>query len=137
MSKFTIELHEKGRCRIRHDLAGTEIITDLPPEYGGMGRSFSSTDLVSAALGSCILTGLAPLLEREGFDPGNLRISIEKFVSKEPKRISAIVLAVFYPEKLSEVLVKKLERSAAACPVKRSLHEEVGITIQFVTGSAS
>lgn len=58
MSEFRISLKDKGRCQIRHVFADAEIITDLPPEYGGNGRSFSSTDLVSAALGSCILTSI-------------------------------------------------------------------------------
>jgi uncharacterized OsmC-like protein len=80
LSKFSVQLHDKGRCQIRHELAGAEIITDLPPEYGGGGRSFSSTDLVSAALGSCILTTRDGIFEREGYDPKKIRISITKAI---------------------------------------------------------
>ncbi len=134
MSRFTLDLCEKGRCRIRHDLAATEIITDLPPEYGGRGRSFSSTDLISAALGSCILTSIDTILEREGFDSKKLKVSVEKSLSQKPKMISAIALTIFYPDKLNELLLQKLERAAAACPVKRSLHEGIAVSIRFVTG---
>ena len=141
MSKFSIQLHDKGRCQIRHELAGAEIITDLPPEYGGNGRSFSSTDLVSAALGSCILTSMDSILEREGYDPKKIKISVIKNLSENPKMINAISLEIFYSEKLGGVLIEKLggvlieklERAIATCPVKRSLNEQVEIKIQFIT----
>lgn len=137
MSKFSISLYDKGRCRIRHESAGAEIITDLPPEYGGHGRSFSSTDLVSAALGSCILTSIDTILEREGYDPKEIKITVEKLLSENPKMISAICLEIFYPLQLSDVLLKKLERATAMCPVKRSLNEQIAITIRFITGDNS
>ena len=135
MSKFSIQLHDQGRCRIRHERAGTEIITDLPPEYGGGGRSFSSTDLVSAALGSCILTTIDGIFEREGYDPKKIRISITKVLSENPKMIKAIGLEICYPENLGGVLLKKLKRAAQTCPVKRSLNEQIEIKIRFNTGS--
>ena len=71
-------------------MAGAEIITDLPPEYGGNGQSFSSTDLVSAALGSCILTPIDNIMEREGFDSKKIRISVIKALSDNSKMIKAI-----------------------------------------------
>ena len=64
MSKSTIALKSLGRCHIKHELADAEIETDLPPEYGGQGRSFSSTDLVSEALGTCTITSIGKILER-------------------------------------------------------------------------
>lgn len=134
MSKFTIQLHDKGRCQIRHELAGSEIVTDLPPEYGGDGRSFSSTDLVSAALGSCILTSIDSILEREGHDPKKIKITVLKTLGDDPKMIKSISLDVFYPERLSPGLIDKLERAMATCPVKRSLNDQVKIKAQFVTG---
>lgn len=134
MSKFSIQLHDKGRCQIRHELAGVEIITDLPPEYGGNGRSFSSTDLVSAALGSCILTSIDSILEREGYDPKKIKISVIKTLSENPKMIKAISLEISYPEKLGGLLLKKLERAMATSPVKLSLNEQVDIKILFITG---
>ena len=134
MSKFLIQLHDKGRCRIQHEFADAEIITDLPPEYGGSGRSFSSTDLVSAALGSCILSTIDRVFEREGHDPMKIRISVAKTLSDKPKMIHSISLKIVYPEKLSDLFLRKVKRTMALCPVKRSLSEQVEITTQFITG---
>ena len=135
MSEFSIQLYEKGRCRIQHALADVEIITDLPPEYGGEGKSFSSTDLVSAALGSCLLTSIDGILERAGHDPKKIKISVKKALSEKPKMIKSITVNIFYPDILSDKLLKKLEGAMKICPVKRSLNEQIEIRTQFFTGA--
>ena len=127
MSQFTIYLHDKGRCRIHHEMADSDIVTDLPPEYGGSGRSFSSTDLVAAALGSCTLTSMEKILWREGYDPARLIISVTKTLSLNPRMIEALNLEIYYPEKLGNELLQKLEKAAQTCPVKRSLSDQVRI----------
>ncbi len=131
MSKFSVRLYDRGRCEITHELAGSTLITDLPPEYGGDGRSFSATDLVSAALGACILTTIDNILERHGHDPNKVKISVAKTLSESPKMIRAIHLEIGYPEKLDHRLIQKLERAMATCPVKRSLNEQIEITSRF------
>ena len=133
MSKYTIQSLEIGRCIIKHELADSEIITDLPPEYGGNGQSFSSTDLVSAALGSCTLTTLDRILEREGFDPKKIKVTVTKTLSQTPKMIERIDLEIFYPEKLSGLLLKKLKNATKTCPVKRSLNPQIQINTVFET----
>lgn len=115
-------------------MADAEIITDLPPEYGGNGQSFSSTDLVSAALGSCTLTTIDKILEREGFDPKDIKIFVTKKLSQDPKMIGKIRLEIFYPDKLSNVLLKKLKNATKSSPVKRSLNEQIQIDTVFITG---
>lgn len=62
MSSFHLSYDESDRCTIHHRKNRVAITTDLPPEYGGKGRSFSSTDLVSAAIGSCYLGTVTLLL---------------------------------------------------------------------------
>jgi uncharacterized OsmC-like protein len=133
MSKFTITLQNPERCHIHHDHADAEIITDLPPEYGGKGRSFSSTDLVSAALGTCVLTSIGIILGREGYDPDLIRIEVTKELSQNPKMIKAIRIKVFHPKKINNAVVKKLDKATRACPVKRSLNSDVEIQIEYVT----
>jgi uncharacterized OsmC-like protein len=132
MSKFTVTLKSSERCHIKHELAGSEIETDLPPEYGGRGRAFSSTDLVSAALGTCTITSIGKILEREGYDPKFLKIEITKELSQSPKMIKAIKLKVIHPKTFHENLIKKLRRTTNSCPVKRSLNDDVKVEIKYV-----
>ena len=133
MSKFTVTLQSFERCKIKHELAGSEIETDLPPEYGGQGRSFSSTDLVSAALGACTITSIGKILEREAYDPRLLKIEITKELSPSPKMIKAIRLKVIHPKTLTEELIKKLRKAIDSCPVKRSLNDDVEVDIEYVS----
>lgn len=44
------------RTEATHVQSGTKIVTDAPTDNHGKGESFSPTDLVSAALGSCMMT---------------------------------------------------------------------------------
>ncbi|THB79592.1 MAG: OsmC family peroxiredoxin [Desulfobulbaceae bacterium] len=134
MSIFTVTLLDDDRCHIKHELAGSEIETDLPPEYGGGGRAFSSTDLVSAALGTCTITSISKILEREGYDPRQLRIEVTKELSHNPKMIKAIKLMITHPNAFNEQLLKKLDKATKSCPVKRSLHDDVTIEITFHVG---
>lgn len=132
MSKFTVTLKSSESCHIKHELAGSEIVTDLPPEYGGQGRSFSSTDLVSAALGTCTATSIGKILEREGYDLSLLKIELTKELSQSPKMIKAIKLKIIHPKAFHEKVIKKLEKAANSCPVKRSLNDAVQIDISYL-----
>jgi len=131
MSKFSIKLQDKVRCKITHQLSGSEILTDLAPEYGGEGRSFSSTDLIAVALGSCILSTIDKVMERAGYDPKQIEVITTKTYTENKTMIKRISLEIFHPEKLGGVVLKKLERAIATCPVKRTLNEQVEIDIVY------
>ena len=44
------------RCSAEHGPSGVSLSTDAPPEHDGRGESFSPTDLLATALGTCIFT---------------------------------------------------------------------------------
>jgi putative redox protein len=54
----TMQLEYQGdlHCKAIHEPSGTELTTDAPKDNQGRGESFSPTDLVATALGSCMLT---------------------------------------------------------------------------------
>jgi len=132
MSHFTITSADKGRCLITHVSSGSTITTDLPPEYGGKGRSFSSTDMVAAAVGSCYFTTIEEILERQGVLPGSSAIEVSKILSQQPKKIAAIHLTLQLPIHPSSELKSKLLKALDLCPVTRSLCSSVIVSLSII-----
>lgn len=130
MSKYTVKYGDKGRCRIVHQLNKTEIVTDLPPEYGGAGRSYSSTDLVTAAVGSCYFSTIEDMLQRNHYDLDEVTLEVAKHLSHQPKQLKAIDMQLNLPKQPSEKLYKQLGKAINLCPVKRSLSK--GITVSVI-----
>ena len=72
MSKHFVEINTvyEGslRCRATHGPSGTQLVTDPPVDNQGKGESFSPTDLVATALGTCMATSMGIYAERHGID---------------------------------------------------------------------
>lgn len=58
---MTATIHYEGnlRCSATHLQSSTAIETDAPTDNRGKGERFSPTDLVCAALGTCMITTMA------------------------------------------------------------------------------
>ena len=56
MTKIKSEYLGSLRTEAVHLQSGDKIITDAPLDNHGKGEAFSPTDLLAAALGSCMLT---------------------------------------------------------------------------------
>ena len=126
-ARYTGELH----CELKHGPSGTQIETDAPVDNQGRGQSFSPTDLVGAALASCVLTTMAIMGERDGMKLVGSHARIQKAMSASPRKIESLTLELHLPKSLNETERKKLETIAHACPVSRSLHPDVKIPTTF------
>src|SRR3954468_14702943 len=85
-SKYLGEL----RTESVHVKSGNTIITDAPTDNNGKGEAFSPTDLVCAALSSCMMTIMGQVAEREKVDLTGMTTEITKVMSASPRRISEI-----------------------------------------------
>lgn len=130
MSSTTSRPIGDGRTQITDTKTGTVIHTDVSPEFGGGGSTFSSTDLVGAGLGSCISSSLAALADRHGVPLDAISITVDKELGVDPKRIVrlAVDIAVAQPE--NQKIAKLFERAAHSCTVHRSLHPDIDAPIQ-------
>jgi len=121
------------RCEAVHGPSGTKLVTDAPVDNHGKGESFSPTDLVATALGTCISTIMGIVAEREKINLGGLRISVQKEMSADPpRRIARLVTRIVMPQGLTEQQRAKLEKAAHTCPVHRTLQGNVDMPIEFV-----
>lgn len=118
-------------CTLTHGPSQTKIHTDAPKDNNGRGEAFSPTDLVGAALGSCILTTMAIYAEKNGFDIKGASFQVTKKMKLEPRKIHELAVEISLPEKLSPEQRSALEPIAHTCPVTRSLHPDMLIPVNF------
>jgi len=121
------------RCEATHGPSGQTLITDAPADNHGKGESFSPTDLVATALGTCIATIMGIVAERDKIDLTGLRITVQKEMSAEPpRRIARLVTRIEMPKGLTEQQRAKLEKTAHTCPVHQTLQGKVDMPVEFV-----
>ncbi len=77
------------RCMLTHQ-TGEKIKTDAPLDNHGKGEAFSPTDLVAAALGSCMITIIAIRANTKGIEIGQPSYRIEKEMQSSPRTIKAV-----------------------------------------------
>jgi putative redox protein len=133
----SIQLEYEGdlHCRAVHGPSGTVLATDAPKDNQGRGESFSPTDLVATALGSCILTVMGILARTLEIDLAGTTATVEKEMMSAPVRmIQRLSVKIIVPHQVSAENKLKLERAAHTCPVHKSLHPDVEKPIEFVWG---
>ena len=116
---------------LTHDPSGAVIRTSAPVDNQGDGSSFSPTDLVAAALGSCMVTTMAIVAEREGIPFAGASFSVEKHMRSDPRRIARLPVRLDMPGGLTPEQRARLENTARTCPVIRSLDPEIEKEIDF------
>jgi putative redox protein len=120
------------KVQLVHGPSGEVLITEAPKDNGGEGKSFSPTDLVAAAYGSCVITTIAIVAERSEINVNGMHMRVEKHMQTEPRRVGHMPLEVHLPEALTDQQRQKLERAGHACPVYKSLHPDVKADITFI-----
>ena len=130
----TIRTIYKGNLRTEalHVNSGQIIITDAPVDNQGKGEAFSPTDLLSASLGSCMLTVMGIAARTHHIDLDGAAISITKLMASNPRKVSEIIIEFKLPTKnYSDKEKVILEKAAITCPVALSLNPDIKQTIYF------
>ncbi|MBI3866475.1 MAG: OsmC family protein [Planctomycetia bacterium] len=124
------------RCRATHGPSKTQLATDAPVDNHGRGESFSPTDLVATALGTCMTTLMGIVADRNKLDITGTTVHVVKEMIQEPvRRIGTLRVAIHVPAEKGARLTpedrKKLEVAALHCPVHKSLHPDIQTPIEF------
>ena len=128
----TVEYVGDLRTQGVHLKSGNTFTTDAPTDNQGKGEAFSPTDLVSAALSSCMMTIMGQVANREGVDMKGLKTEVIKIMGANPRKIAEIKIAFSHPNLNATAIQKqKLENAARTCPVALSLSESLTQTITF------
>ena len=116
----------------RHGPSGRALETDAPVDNQGRGESFSPTDLLATALGTCMLTVMGIVARREGWKLEGAGTRVEKHMVSDPvRRVGRLVLHFELPAGFASDARETLEQAARTCPVKQSLHPEIETELVF------
>jgi len=119
---YTGDLH----CEASHGPSHSTISTDAPMDNRGKGESFSPTDLVATALGTCMSTTMGIAAADHNLNLRGLTVRVQKHMSKDaPRRIVALPSEVHIPLPPNCPQRALIENAALNCPVHKSLPPEI------------
>jgi putative redox protein len=132
MVEIQIAYEGSLRCSAKHGPSGTHLTTDAPRDNHGRGESFSPTDLVATALGSCMLTIMGIAAQKHQIDLSGATVTVQKEMVAQPaRRIGSLKVHFKIPAVLSPEQKQMLENAAHTCPVHKSLHPDMQIPVTF------
>lgn len=126
----------KLKTRAQHGPSGVVLFTSAPKDNMGDGASFSPTDLLATALVTCVVTTMEIAARKHGVELTGARGRVEKHMTtKGPRRIDRLPVVIELPAGIAPELRQRLEAAGDACPVKRSLHPDVAVTVEYRWGA--
>ena len=132
MVKINIRYEGGLRCAATHEPSGQTLHTDAPVDNHGRGESFSPTDLVATALGTCMATIMGIAADRHQIDLRGMEIELTKEMSADaPRRIAKLTTKIRIPLRADHPHRTLLENAALTCPVHKSLSAEMEKPIEF------
>jgi putative redox protein len=133
MVKMTATYTGGLHCSVSHEPSGSTLETDAPKDNMGRGERFSPTDMVAAALATCILTTMGIVAQRDGVALEGVQADVEKeMVTSPTRKIGALRVTIHMPAALPPDYRRKLETAGHHCPVHKSLHPDVQAPITFI-----
>ena len=123
-------------CTARHGPSAATFATDAPADNHGCGESFSPTDLVATALGSCMLSVMGILAHKRGWNIDGIDVRVQKeMTTSPPRKVERLRVDFTVPSRVAAALdadaKKVLERAANTCPVRLSIHDSIDVPVNF------
>ena len=130
MTKILCRYEGDLHCEAEHSFSGVKLHADAPLDHDGLGETFSPTDLLATALGTCILTARGITAKRRGWNLGEVKADVEKIMTVEgPRRIEALEVNLTMTDGLTDDQLCLLRKVVNTCPVKRNLEPSININL--------
>jgi putative redox protein len=113
---------------LRHEIdvnARHTITTDEPVRIGGSDTAPAPHELLAAMLAACVSTMITLYARSRDWDLGDVRVDVSYDPEATPRSVTTVI---HLPDGLTPDQIKRLERVAKTCPVKRAL--EAGFTFE-------
>src|SRR5271168_3994296 len=113
MVEIAIVYKGELRCVATHQPSNTALMTDAPKDNHGKGESFSPTDLVATALGSCMLTIMGIAAKTLNIDLRGTKVAVNKEMVANPvRRIGKLAVVIDVPLVLTDDQKQRLVNAA-------------------------
>ena len=112
------------------------VVTDQSVRAGGANTAPSPTELISAALGSCIALYVHQFCASRSLPHDGMRVEVTPHNVANPNRIAELSVAVFIPGPLSAHTMEMLERVVRSCPVHNTLAHGAEVAVAIEVGLA-
>lgn len=113
------------RTKSTHLKSGNSVVTDAPVDNHGLGSQFSPTDLVTSALGSCMITIIGIVADKNKIELKSVNADATKRMLDHPRRIGEIETTITIEGDFSDKQKMLLKKAALTCPVAKSLHPDL------------
>ena len=113
------------------------VVTDQSARAGGADTAPSPTELISAALGSCIALYVYQFCVSRGLAHEGMRIEVTPRNVANPNRIAELSVKVHLPTALSPHTMLMLERVVRNCPVHNTLAYGASVSCAIEGASAT
>ena len=132
MIEIQIDYEGQLRCSAQHQPSGTKLETDAPVDNQGRGESFSPTDLVATALGTCMATIIGITANRQKIEVAGMTVNVKKEMSADlPRRVAKLHVEIVMPLGESHPDREMIENAAMNCPVQHSIHSDIEVVMQW------
>ncbi len=132
MIEIHIDYQGELHCEAVHGPSKARVSTDAPVDNQGKGESFSPTDLLATALGTCMATvmGIAALTKEVSLE--GMRVRVEKHMSEDlPRRVSKLAVEIDMPIAEDHSERELLQATALGCPVLQSIHPDIKLPVTW------
>jgi putative redox protein len=110
------------------------LVTDQPIEHGGEGAGPSPHELFPAALAGCVGVTLARYARTKGWNLGEITVEVEYDHKATPRTFDIVV---HVGGEVDTEQLARLEKVAAACPLRRSVEAGIEFTTRFAEQPAT
>jgi len=101
------------------------LVTDEPKVLGGDGSAPAPHELFPAAVASCVATTLVMYARTKEWELGEVEVEVEYDHLSTPRHVE---IDIRLGGDLSETQLRRLEKVATACPVRRAI--EAGVVFE-------
>ncbi len=122
------------RCEATHLQSGSIIETDAPTDNRGKGERFSPTDLLCVSLATCIVTTIGLKAANMQIDLSDTKMEVTKHMLSDPRRVGKVEIIIKFPSTLQLQEKERIifQRVGDNCPVKKSLHPDVEVVVEYI-----